>query len=206
MKLALASASPRRRALLEQIGVVPDLIVPTDIDETPHSKEKGDALALRLAVEKAQAAAIKQPFSDGLILAADTVVTVGRRLLDKATTNDEVRHHLRQHSGHRCRVYTAVAVAKLALGEIATISTRNHLSIVRTKRLTEEEIEQYVASGQGLGIAGGCSIQGLGAAFFPWMSGSYSGIMGLPIYETMCLLRGLGYHNDSRKMLENTVQ
>lgn len=183
----LASASPRRLDLLNQIGVTPDLVMASNVDETPRSGETPRALAERLAREKAAALAPAHP--DALVLAADTVVAVGRRILPKAEDDAEVRACLRLLSGRSHRVYTGVAVA--APGErhaSRLVETR-----LRFKRLDAFEIDAYVASREGLGKAGGYGIQGRAGAFVTSLQGSYPAVVGLPLYETLNLLRGLGY-------------
>lgn len=184
-RLILASASPRRGALLAQIGVVPDAIRPADIDEAPHPGETPRALALRLAVAKAEAAAAPDAFT----LAADTVVAVGRRILPKAETQDEARWCLKLLSGRNHRVWTGVC-ARAPDGRSASrvVETR-----VAVKPLCDAEIGGYLASGEWRGKAGGYAIQGRFAAFAPTLIGSYSAVVGLPLYETAQLLQGLGY-------------
>jgi septum formation protein len=181
-RLVLASASPRRLALLAQIGVTPDEVVSADIDETPLPKETPRALALRLAKAKAQAVKVGAV----RVLAADTVVAVGRRVLPKAETEADARACLRLLAGRTHRVYTGVA---LRLADQAT-----HARVVETrvsfKVLSGAEIERYVASGEWRGKAGGYAIQGLAARFVTNIIGSYSNIVGLPLYETANLLEG----------------
>ena len=187
-RLVLASASPRRRDLLNQIGVSPDDVIPADIDETPLKHETPRQLAERLAVQKCDAVA------DGLgagafVLAADTVVAVGRRLLDKAHTADQARGYLELMSGRTHRVLTGVSIAS----PDGRRSTRVVESKVKLKRLSSLEIDVYLRSEEWDGKAGGYGIQGLAAAFIIDISGSYTGIVGLPLYETAAMLNGLGY-------------
>lgn len=183
-KLILASASPRRRDLLAQIGITPDEIVPTDIDETPLKAELPRQLAERLAVEKA--AAIQ---ADGFVLAADTVVAVGRRILPKAETEAEARDCLALLSGRNHHVYTGVAV-RAPDGRSAR---RVVDSVVTFKRLSPPELDGYIETDDWDGKAGGYAIQGPAGAFIPKIRGSYSAIVGLPLYETRSLLEGLGW-------------
>lgn len=185
MKLVLASASPRRLDLLRQIGLAPDEIVAPDIDEAPLSDETPRRLALRLASAKAEAMA--RP--DAFVLAADTVVAVGRRLLPKAETDQQARDCLALLSGRAHRVLTGVAV-RAPDGRIACrlSETRVHF-----KRLTGAETEAYIASDEWRGKAGGYAVQGRAGAFVSALQGSYSGVVGLPLYEAACLLEGLGY-------------
>ena len=185
--LVLASASPRRLELLGQIGVTPDRIDPAALDEAPLGDETPRRLALRLAREKAQAVAARHP--DAFVLAADTVVAVGRRVLPKTQTEAEVRAGLKLLSGRGHRVETGVAVISPA-GKTAArlVESRVHF-----KRLTSCEIDRHVVSGEGLGKAGGYAIQGRAGGFVLDIQGSYSGVVGLPLYETLCLLEGLGW-------------
>ena len=187
LRLVLASASPRRLDLLAQIGVAPDLVTASDIDETPAPGETPRALAVRLAQEKAAALAPAHP--DALVLAADTVVAVGRRVLPKAQDAGEMRACLDLLSGRAHRVYTGVAVGAPG-GRRATRLVETRL---RFKRLSAAEIAAYLASGEGLGKAGGYGIQGRAGAFVTSLQGSYPAVVGLPLYETLNLLRGLGY-------------
>ena len=184
--LILASASPRRRDILAQIGLVPDHIAAADLDETPLKDETPAQLALRLAVSKAQAVAAVTP---GYVLAADTVVCVGRRVLDKAETEADVAGCLKLLSGRGHRVYTGVAVINPA----SKLSSRLVESRLTFKRLSAADIAAYLACGEGIGKAGGYAIQGLAGAYVTQLVGSYTGVMGLPLYESKCLLDGAGY-------------
>jgi septum formation protein len=183
--LVLASASPRRLALLGQIGIVPNRIVAADIDETPLRDEPPRSHALRLA--RAKAACVGVPASH--VLAADTVVSVGRRILPKAETEDQARRCLALLSGRRHRVVTAVAL----IAPDGRRGERVVQSVVGLARLTERQIAAYLASGEWQGKAGGYAIQGRAAAFVAFLSGSYSNVVGLPLFETAQLLRGLGW-------------
>ncbi|MEI9905894.1 MAG: Maf family nucleotide pyrophosphatase [Asticcacaulis sp.] len=182
--LILASASPRRRDLLAQIGLAPDAIAAADIDETPLHNEMPRALALRLAIAKAKAVA-----AEAFVLAADTVVCVGRRTLPKAETADDVRACLKLLSGRNHRVLTGVAVVSPE-GRLSSCVVETRLTF---KRLTGAEIDAYIESGEGLGKAGGYGIQGRAGAFVVKLIGSYTAVVGLPLYETRCLLEGAGY-------------
>lgn len=179
-RLILASASPRRLALLAQIGVTPDEVIATDIDETPLKKETPRALALRLARDKAEA--VK---AHGCVLAADTVVAVGRRVLPKAETEPEARACLALLSGRGHRVYTGVALKTSQGVRERLVETR-----VTFKRLSPAEINAYIASGEWRGKAGGYAVQGLAGRYITNIVGSYSNIVGLPLYETANLLEG----------------
>ncbi|MFS2318888.1 Maf family protein [Maricaulis sp. D1M11] len=184
-RLILASASPRRQQLLAAIGLVPDAIAPSDIDETPIEGELAGPLAERLAVEKAQAC----PDRAGYVLAADTVVSVGRRILPKAETRADARMCLDLLSGRNHRVHTGLAV-RAPNGQCVSrrIETR-----VKFKRLSDAERDLYLESGDWHGKAGGYGIQGRAAAFVIQITGSYPSVVGLPLYETANLLAGLGY-------------
>lgn len=188
-RLILASASPRRRDLLAQIGVTPALILHPDIDETPKKDELPATYAQRLASEKAAKAAQDTQVRDGdLILSADTVVAVGRRILPKTETPAEAKRCLELLSGRRHRVLTAIAL--LPFG--GKPSTRLVTSTVAFKRMTDAEIALYLASGEWQGKAGGYAVQGLAAAYIRWMEGSYSSVVGLPLHEVGTLLAARG--------------
>jgi septum formation protein len=184
-RLVLASASPRRLELLARLGIVPDAVVPAEIDETPRRGEMPPAYAARVAAEKA--AAVAEPGS--LVLAADTVVAAGRRILPKAETEAEGQAALSLLSGRRHRVHSAVTLVDGDGRARHRLST----SIVAFKCLSEEEIAAYLASGEWRGKAGGYAIQGRAEALVRFLSGSHSGVMGLPLYETRALLRAAGY-------------
>ena len=185
--LVLASASPRRLELLAQIGLVPDLIDPAEIDETPLPGETARLLALRLA--RAKAAAVAQRSPNAFVLAADTVVAVGRRLLGKPEDATDAARMLALLSGRAHRVLTAVAVAAPGGKTAARLSETR----VRFKRLTRAEIDAYLASGEWAGKAGGYGVQGRAGGFVIAINGAYTGVVGLPLYETRALLTGLGY-------------
>ncbi|WP_297802763.1 nucleoside triphosphate pyrophosphatase [uncultured Brevundimonas sp.] len=185
-RLVLASSSPRRVELLAQIGIVPDQIDPADIDETPLKAEMPMRLAQRLATSKAAVVAERHP--DAVVLAADTVVAVGRRLLEKPADEAEARRFLKLLSGRNHRVFTGIAV--IADGKTAwrVVDTR-----VTFKTLSDAEIDAYVASGEWRGKAGGYGIQGRAAAFIQRIVGSHPAVMGLPLYEANNLLAGAGW-------------
>ena len=187
MRLVLASASPRRLDLLGRIGVVPDAVSPADIDETPHKAELPRLYACRMAAEKAAAVAAAEAGS--IIVAADTVVAAGRRILGKAEDEAQARATLSLLSGRRHRVLSALTVIDAAGQARHRLST----SIVAFKRLSDDELTDYLASGEWQGKAGAYAIQGRAEALIRWMSGSYSGVMGLPLYETRTLLKAAGY-------------
>ena len=185
--LRLASASPRRLELVKQIGIAPDNIIPADIDETPLPRELPAAYVQRIASAKAQKLATLHKGS--IILAADTTVAVGRRILPKTETPEDARACLTLLSGRRHKVLTAVAVVSLA----GRIKTRLVTSVVRFKRLSEPEMDAYLATEEWRGKAGGYAIQGQAAALISFISGSYSGIVGLPLHETVSMLKDAGY-------------
>ena len=185
MRLVLASASPRRLELLARLGVAPDAVVPADIDESPRRGELPADYARRMAAEKA--AAVAAPGS--LVLAADTVVAAGRRILPKAETSEEASAALSLLSGRRHRVLSAVTLIDPAGRARHRLST----SIVTFKRLSGDELDAYLASGEWLGKAGGYAIQGRAEALVRALSGSHSAVMGLPLYETRALLRAAGF-------------
>ncbi|MGH7007107.1 MAG: Maf family protein [Stellaceae bacterium] len=191
-RLVLASASARRAALLAQIGLAPDAVMPAGIDETPRQNETPAAHALRLAEEKARAVTARE--SGAFVLGADTVVACGRRILGKPATEDEARRCLALLSGRRHRVHGGIAVATPA-GKIAS---RRVATAVLFKRLTADEIADYLATGEWRDKAGGYAIQGCAARFVRGIVGSYSNVVGLPLYETVALLAGQGYAPASR--------
>ncbi len=191
-RLVLASASPRRLDLLRQVGFAPAHVVSSDVDETPLKNEAGEVLARRLADLKADVAGRSYP--DDFVLAADTVVYCGRRLLPKAETAEVARSCLALLSGRAHNVASGVSV--LAPG--GRRARRTVVSRVKMKRLSHEEVEGYIASGEWRGKAGGYAIQGRAGAFVTSIAGSYSSIVGLPLYETVQLLVGLGYKPSER--------
>ena len=183
--LILASASPRRLELLAQVGLTPDQVVAPGIDETPHRDEIPRLYAIRMAHAKAQAA--RQP--GAFILAADTVVAVGRRIMPKAADAEDVRACLAMLSGRRHHVLTAVVL----VAPDGHVADRVSDSAVAFARLTETQLDAYAACNEGVGKAGGYAIQGRAAGFARFLSGSYSGVVGLPLFEVCQLLRGRGY-------------
>jgi septum formation protein len=185
--LVLASASPRRLELLRQVGIVPDVIDPANLDETPRKGELPAAHAIRLAEEKARAVIPRHP--GAFILAADTVVACGRRILPKTEDEASARFCLDLLSGRRHRVHGGIALAS----PDGRIVLRRVDSQVAFKRLSEPEIAAYLRSGEWCGKAGGYAIQGQAAVLVRWLCGSYSNVVGLPIFETAQLLAGRGY-------------
>ena len=186
-RLILASASPRRLALLRQAGIEPDAIAPADLDETPRPRELPADYVRRVARDKA--AAIAPHHANAFVLAADTVVALGRRILPKAEDEATARDCLRRLSGRRHRVLGAVVV----VAPDGRSAERLVATTVSFKRLTAAEVEAYVRSGEWQGKAGGYGIQGRAAAFIPRINGSYPNVVGLPLTETLALLTGLGY-------------
>ena len=185
MRLVLGSASPRRLELLAQIGVVPDAVRPADIDETPQKAELPLTYARRLAAAKARAITLEK---DEVVLSADTVVAVGRRILGKPENAAQAIEFLNLLSGRRHRVITAVAVRS---GD--RLLEKQVTTSVKFKHLSDAEISAYIRSDEWQGKAGGYAIQGIAAAFIPWISGSYSNVVGLPLAQTAGLLTGAGF-------------
>jgi septum formation protein len=192
-KLILASASPRRLELLQQVGLDPDALIPADLDETPKKGELPRVLAARLAEEKAEAAAkvakTRPELAGAYLLAADTVVSVGRRILPKCEVVDEAAQCLRLLSGRAHRVHSGLTlITPKGAHRHRLVETR-----IRFKRLSRDEIDAYLAAGEWRGKAGGYAIQGLAGGFIAKLIGSYSSVVGLPLYETLSLLAGEGY-------------
>ncbi|CCV11771.1 Maf-like protein [Mesorhizobium sp. STM 4661] len=192
-KLVLASGSPRRIELLQQAGIEPDRVLPADVDETPLRAEHPRSLVKRLSKEKAEKAlaslSTEDDYAPGFVLAADTVVAVGRRILPKAETLDDASNCLGLLSGRSHRVYSGICLITPG-GKLRQrlVETR-----VRFKRLPREEIAAYVASGEWRGKAGGYAVQGLAGSFVVKLVGSYTNVVGLPLYETVALLNGEGF-------------
>ena len=187
MRLILASASPRRLDLLARIGVVPDAVVPANIDESVPASELPRDHALRLAREKAEAVSSLHP--NAMVLAADTVVAVGRRILPKVEDEATLRACMKLLSGRRHLVLTGVALA--APG--APVRTRLGETMIAMKRLSDEEIDYYASHGEWRGKAGGYALQGYGEVYVRHIAGSYSNVVGLPVAETRLLLKAAGY-------------
>jgi len=187
--LVLASASPRRRELLARLGVTPEQILPAEIDETPAKTELPRIYAQRMAREKALA--VRSPLAGGEahVLAGDTVVAVGRRILPKAEDEATARTCLELLSGRRHRVFSSIALA----APDGTMRERVSETQLRFKRLSEEEIRAYLAGGEWHGKAGGYAIQGCAEGLIAWMAGSHSGVIGLPLFETRALLKSAGF-------------
>lgn len=184
-RLILGSASPRRRELLAQLGLVPDAVRAPDIDETPLKGELPRAYVARMAREKARALDCAE---DEVVLSADTTVAVGRRILGKPADAAEAAAFLTALGGRRHQVITALALRR---GD--RLWTRESLSFVKMKRLSDAELNAYLAGGDWQGKAGAYAIQGAAGAFIPWISGSFTGIVGLPLAETAALLQAAGY-------------
>jgi septum formation protein len=185
VRLILGSASPRRRELLAQLGVIPDAILPPDIDEEPRRGELPRPYCARIASEKAAAV---QAGPEDIVLCADTTVALGRRIMGKPSDAGEAAAFLLALGGRRHQVITAVAVRR---GE--RLWTREVVSAVKMKRLSDAELNAYLDSNEWQGKAGGYGIQGLASAFIPWISGSFTGIVGLPLAETAAMLATAGY-------------
>lgn len=185
MRLILGSASPRRKELLAQLGIVPDAVLPPDINEDPRKGELPRPYCARMAAEKAAAV---QAGADDVVLCADTTVALGRRILGKPADAGEAAAFLTLLGGRRHEVITAVAVRRGA-----RMWTREVISVVKFKRLSDVELNGYLASGEWQGKAGGYAIQGRAGAFVPWMQGSFTGVVGLPVAETAALLAAAGW-------------
>lgn len=186
MRLILGSASPRRHDLLAQLGLTPDAVTPPDIDETPRKGELPRPYCARLAREKA--AAVPGTGPEDVVLCADTTVALGRRILGKPADAGEAAAFLTALGGRRHQVITAVAVRR---GD--RVWSRESVSAVKMKRLSDAELNSYLDSGEWMGKAGGYAIQGRAGAFIPWITGSFTGIVGLPLAETAALLAAAGY-------------
>ncbi|MEN3793865.1 Maf-like protein [Fulvimarina sp. MAC3] len=199
--LILASASPRRLALLQQAGIEPDVMMPADLDETPLRNEHPRSLVKRLSREKAEATAkrvVELNYDNTYVLAADTVVCVGRDIMPKTELQEDAQACLRILSGRAHRVYTGVSL----ITPRGALRQRIVESRVRFKRLSREDIDRYLNSGEWRGKAGGYAIQGRAGAFVVRLIGSYTNVVGLPLYETVNLLVGEGYDIDSRTGLQ----
>ena len=185
MKLILGSASPRRLEILQQAHIVPDKITPANIDETPKAQELPLHYCKRIALDKANAISINE---NEIVLTADTTVAVGRRIMGKPHNSEEAIKFLKLLSGRRHKVITSIVVRN-----VQDIRKKSVTTDVKFKNLSTSDIDCYIASKEWEGKAGGYAIQGLGAEFIPWISGSYSGVVGLPIAQTMILLKSLGW-------------
>ena len=187
-KLLLASASPRRLELLQQINIAPDIVLAADIDETQHPKEKPENLALRLSQEKAKA--FRQEYPDHFILAADTVVACGRMILDKAENAKQAEQFIHKLSGRRHQVHGGITLITPEGKEL----TRHCQTMVQFKPLSPQDIINYINSSEWEGKAGGYAIQGFAGSFVKYMSGSYTNVVGLSLYDTMKILESGGYN------------
>ena len=187
IKLILASSSPQRKKLLETIGISPDEIVPANIDETPLKREKPKDFAIRMAREKAFSVAKEN--LNNFILSGDTIVATGRRIIGKPSSKDEAKQFLKLLSGRRHRVLSAFTLIKPDYSEI----TKVVVSRVKFSRLSDKELNEYLDTNEWQGKAGGYAIQGRASAFVPWISGSYTGVMGFPMNEIKNLLKSSGW-------------
>ncbi len=184
-RLILGSGSPRRAELLLTLGITPAEVRPPEVDETPHPGELPRTYCHRIAAAKAEAMRIAP---GEIALSADTTVALGRRIMGKPADSSEAAAFLHALSGRRHRVITSVAVRNAE-----RVFTRDVITTVRMKRLSDVEVNAYLASGDWQGKAGGYAIQGPAGAFIPWIQGSYTGVMGLPVAETAALLEAAGY-------------
>ena len=203
--LVLASGSPRRLELLQQVGIEPERLLPADLDETPERAEHPRSLAQRLSKAKAEASALtlnRIAERDGrYILAADTVVSVGRKVMPKAELVEDAIANLRTLSGRTHRVYTGLCL----LTPEGRVRQRLVESRVRFKRLSRQDIDRYIASGEWRGKAGGYAIQGLAGGFVVRLIGSYTNVVGLPLYETLSLLEGEGFVSNPASEMRETA-
>lgn len=188
----LASQSSTRIELLHRIKIIPTKIIPADIDETPHLRELPNHLAQRLAYEKA-IKVLSQVDQSAVIIAADTVTAIGKKILPKALTHEDVRNCMEMLSGHRHHVYTGLCIIKTDGEQKHIIRKKIVCTIVKFKKLSKEEINFYCTLDDGLGKAGGCKIAGYTEAFISFISGSHSNVMGLPLFETVNALNSLNY-------------
>lgn len=191
LPIILASQSPARIELLKRIKITPAQIIPADIDETSRLRELPNHLATRLANEKAAKIA-SQIEDSAIIIAADTVTALGRRILPKATTHEEVRFCMELLSGRRHRVYTGLCIIKKDKSHV-TVRQKIVQTIIKFKKLSNEELNFYCSLDEGLNKAGGCKISGYAETFISFISGSYSNVMGLPLFETVNALNSLGF-------------
>lgn len=187
--IILASQSPARLELLKSVNIIPDQVLPAHIDETEHPREIPRHTALRLSYEKATTIAGRLDY--GLIIAADTVVVVGRKILPKALSAEEVKFCLGRLSGRRHRIYTGICVI-LKEGGKMKISRKAVQTAIKFKRLTPKEIDEYAAFGEGINKAGGYSIRGYAESFVEFMSGSYSNVVGLPLKQVLDVVKSFG--------------
>jgi septum formation protein len=190
--LILASSSKQRLDLLKNIDINPTIICSPDIEETVKAREKPEQMALRLAKAKIWAVNLER-FSKAYVIAADTVVATKSRVFDKALTRDDVEQNLKFFSGRKIRILSAVSVALVENGCITKQSSNLVCSILKYKRISKEEINHYLSLGYGIGTSGGVEIQGFGQTLLQYIHGSYSGVIGLPLEQTVKLLNGLGY-------------
>lgn len=191
LPLILASASPARLKLLKQIGITPDQIIPSDIDETESPKESPRKLAERLAFEKATA--IASTIEKGIIIGADTVPVVGRSIMRKAANREDIRKSLELISNRRHKIYTGVSVIKKDDSEYRTLK-RVVKSTLKFRKLSKAEIDYYCTLEEGIGKAGGYTVSGYAESYISFLSGSFSNIIGLPLFETMNMLNSVGFN------------
>jgi septum formation protein len=192
LEIILASESPARLNLLTQIGITPDRILPAHINEQQLRNELPRKLAYRLAFEKASKVA--STIDSGIVIGADTVAVAGRRVIDKAKNDDDVRRSLEMLSNRRHQIYTSVCVIKKTFNE-TKVSNNTVKSIVKFKKLCPKEIEYYCNLGEGIGKAGGYTISGYAECFVAFIAGSFSNIIGLPLYETTNMLGSMGVYS-----------
>ncbi len=191
LPIILASASPARLRLLRQIGITPDQVLPSDIDETEQPQESPRKLAERLALGKATA--IANTIDKGIIIGADTVPVAGRSIMRKAATQDDIRKSMELLSNRRHRIYTGVCVIKKDTSEYKVLN-RVVKSTLKFKKLSKTEIDYYCTLEEGIGNAGGYTVQGYAESYISFLSGSFSNIVGLPLFETINMLNSVGFY------------
>lgn len=198
LKLILASASPSRLLLLEDIDIIPDQVISTNIDETPKKGELPRRYCLRVAEEKFAAAQAMISKERAILVTADTISACGRRMLNKPEQDDQVRSHIKLLSGRRHVVYTTIVCGIIENNKSERVLSRTVKTVVTFKKMTDKEIEYIVSSGQGIGKCGGCQIAKLGGRYVKFISGSFSNVIGLPQYDICQMLSSLGYNLNQR--------
>lgn len=192
MKLVLASSSPARKQLLKQINIIPDMIFSPDVDETPFKGEKARELTKRLAQKKLEASALKIA-EKSIVICADSSAEQGAKIVGKAESAEDVAKKMRWLSGKKHRLYTSVAIGIIENGKILKHALKTSKTTLTFKKLSEKEIKNYISMNQGIGCEAGLTVEGYAACFIKTIEGSHSGVMGLPLYETMNLLTSLGF-------------
>lgn len=197
MKLILASSSPQRKQLLENIRIFPDEIIPADVDESPTKAEIPNLYVKRIAIDKAEKVAAQ--IEDGIVIAADTIAAVGRRIIGKASTLEEAKRDLQLMAGRRHNVHSGLCIIKKQGGKIVQRSEKIVTTSVRFKKLTEKELDWYVAQEEWRGKSGSFTLMGLASGFIEYINGSHTNVIGLPLCEVKNILNGMGYNLYSAK-------